>query len=76
MKGMNRQRRKNKETELPWRCKMRKGDRGRETEVKLKLSFRCDYSSITVLGQTIFLLTGKLQQKKQQPGTTFQDVFF
>lgn len=59
--GMNRQRRKNKERELPRRCKMRKGDRDR-SQAKIIFSLRllvyhCSWPNY-------FLLTGKLQQKK------------
>lgn len=78
--GMNGWRMKNKETELPQRCKMRTGGRGRETEVELKLSFRCGYSSISVLSQTIFAdretaTTTTTTKKNNSPRQLFKTAF-
>lgn len=46
-----------------------------EGEVKLKLSFRCGYSSITVLGQTIFADRGTANEKNNNLEQLFK-IFF
>lgn len=72
---MTRQRRKNKETELQWRCNGRKGDGRGRAEAKI-IRFHRGRSSSAALGQRIFFADRRAATTNEnKPATTFRDFF-